>query len=52
MGEAMEVRGQSKITMSVFKAPKPSLPGKDRRPNAGERGHVKLTNVCGTNNPN
>lgn len=32
------------MTMSMFKAPQPSLPGKDR-PNAGERGHVKLTDV-------
>lgn len=34
--------------MGVFKAPQPSFPGK-HKPNAGERGHVKLKDVSGTN---
>lgn len=33
--------------MSMLKDTRTSLPGKDR-PNAGERGHVKLTDVCAT----
>lgn len=39
-----EVR--SKIRMSVFKALKPSFPGK-HKPRAGERGRDRLTDVCG-----
>lgn len=37
----------SKIRMTVFKARKPSFPGK-HKPNAGERARDRLTDVCGT----